>query len=185
MKVCPLKTCNTPLGIMPVKIVFDRTIQSIVDKIFPQFVQEESSPRSKKVKLNDEASDNSITVRVLPTDATETIQDNMLPSLSKPLLIAKPNVTVSKVQKFISKRLLDVLLIPYDEIEVLYRGEVLKPEETLEEIRNRNISSSPGSSSTSPTNAETEKDLSISSSSNNPSISSEVCFYLFIYYMII
>jgi len=161
-KCCP--TCKTSLGPLPwTKIIFDRTLQGLVDKIFPQFIEEDQKLAEqfaagglrdgfgipgdfqdrKRVRIADgvgedeeiEEKGKSVSLRVLPAWG-ESVQDSKrLPLLSKPLIRALINVKVSKIQKFIQRRLANenVEILP-GQIDILFASKLLDPTSTLDMI---------------------------------------------------
>lgn len=157
-KYCPL--CNTNLGSNPwSKVIFDRTLQAIVDKIFPQFALEDDEDEkkineninsvkrelendqqensSKKVKYDPSKEDDqlkdTITIRVVPSSAEDIPVSKRLPFLTKPLLKTISTIKISKIQNFIKKRLvgIDTDISPRA-IIIMFKDEVLKPADTLQ-----------------------------------------------------
>jgi hypothetical protein len=114
---CP--TCNAEVGLFHVavsKIVFDRNIQSIVDKLFPldgSGIQ--IQPKKERTHLE-------FMVRVFPDDTcAEALR---LPSIPKPAFRGKSDVKVSKIQRFIHARFTEDYqkTINAEAIDVLLNG---------------------------------------------------------------
>ena len=138
----PCPRCNTDIGFYHIaitKIIFDRNIQSIVDKIFPADV---GDSRLIQQQLQQQVSgtyagpvDQSameFTVKTMPDEQCEEV--TRLPSIPKPSFKGKFDVTVKKIQKFVFARLDDGVQSTVggaDGIEVLFDGAVLDPKSDL------------------------------------------------------
>eukprot|EP01033_Poteriospumella_lacustris_P016231 gene16231-11616_t len=138
----PCPRCNTDIGFYHIaitKIIFDRNIQSIVDKIFPADV---GDSRLIQQQLQQQVSgtyagpvDQSameFTVKTIPDEQCDEV--TRLPSIPKPSFKGKFDVTVKKIQKFVFARLDDGVqstVTGADGIEVLFDGAVLDPKSDL------------------------------------------------------
>jgi hypothetical protein len=73
-----------------------------------------------------------IIVKVIPCGSCDP--GKSLPSLKKDMFKGTADVKIAKVQKFIVKRLLGLIQIEQDDIEVLYLSKVLKPAQYLKDF---------------------------------------------------
>lgn len=142
----PCPTCGAELGMYHLalsKIIYDRNIQSIVDKIFPpeishsKFLQDQlqlqkhtSSSSSTRHGALDE--DFEFMVRVI---AYDTVDEALkLPSILKPTFRGKLDIGVRKIQKFVFARLSEDVqqsLQGIESIEVLFEESVLDSKSDL------------------------------------------------------
>lgn len=119
---CPV--CKTEIGVYHValsKIIFDRNIQSIVDKLIP-ISQEELQERERLAKP-------SIPVKVTLQPILNCSADQQLPALPKPNFNGTSKVKILKVQEFVHRRLPDDLRasISPDDIVILSDDQPLDP----------------------------------------------------------
>jgi len=149
---CP--TCGTSLGPYTScgsKVVFDRNLQSVVDKLFPFFGEEEKKAEDKfwidhESKLKRSNGSESVLTKDLKRrkESPEltfhlvpiaTTIETTLPALQKPCLKVPLSFKVSTVQKFIYKRLDENVQSgmkeQHLEIDILYNEEVIDPTGTL------------------------------------------------------
>ncbi|KAJ1436124.1 hypothetical protein B484DRAFT_445792 [Ochromonadaceae sp. CCMP2298] len=145
---CP--ECKANLGIyghpgISSKMMYDRDLQSIVDKIFPQFqaaereeelrvyaeagvslraVESVDRPAKKQRADENVAGEFQFPAALVPcSDCAENLR---LPKMLKSEVKASLKVRVEKVKEFVLKRLQGVANVTADNIEVLFKGEVLQ-----------------------------------------------------------
>lgn len=160
---CP--KCSADLGVYSsntifAKVIYDRNLQSVVDRIFPQFASAEaaaekkfnhdkieakkarkaaetdsgqaekrmrtSSPNTSSLpekKTPVDRNDSEFHVRVKMQPAQDIDQRLVLPMLSKNKFIVVEGMDVSKVQKFVYRRLsADVVPADWNDIAIHYQG---------------------------------------------------------------
>ncbi|KAL1499015.1 hypothetical protein AB1Y20_013532 [Prymnesium parvum] len=142
--VCP--QCDSDLGTNPKDLVrTDRTLQSIVDKVFPEFSQaEEKAKRPDKRPASppaegrpeksqrqaapppDESADDAVSFSLQEEEPSEHGA-----KLDKPFLRTKSMFTVGHLKKYLSRKM---NLKPNVDIDVLCRSTVLGVDLTLERI---------------------------------------------------
>eukprot|EP01031_Cornospumella_fuschlensis_P029395 gene29395-35484_t len=159
---CP--TCNIGLGHIQnlySKIVHDRNLQSMVDKLFPEFEEQErefirklTMRNSRKREREDKIAytENTIAVSSTPANSYAAPQaagdeehtfsmepdvtcseDKILPPLVRPQFQGPLTLKVAKVLSFVAKRIAPLLSDPIlkEDIEVLFDGLLLDPQKTL------------------------------------------------------
>lgn len=144
----PCPHCKTDIGfyhIATTKIIFDRNIQSIADKIFPADVGDsrliqQQLQQQLSANSGESASEENIefTVKALPDESCE--EELRLPGIPKPSFRGKLDVTIKKIQKFVATRLDESLQA--DGVEISYEGTVLDSKANLTEFRSLVISNS-------------------------------------------
>jgi hypothetical protein len=141
-RVIPCPTCGTEVGfyhIAVTKIIFDRNIQSIVDKIFPpdvnenrliqQQLQQQVGMHTGDVPMDDILE---FTVKTLPDEECDA--SLRLPAIPKPSFKGKWDVSIRKIQKFVTARFDEALqesIGRAEGVEILFEGKVLDPKSDL------------------------------------------------------
>lgn len=162
---CP--SCKTPLGHIQnymSKIVFDRNIQSTVDKLFPEFGKQEEKELTflhqarkrhseesvqlvendasvpKKARLSSQqllpVLDRNATFKVTLVPDKNCSPNQSLPALDKPSFHGSFDVKVSKIMTFIHKRVAEKVVgqLAKEDIVVYYETHELDPKEDLGSI---------------------------------------------------
>eukprot|EP00981_Chlorochromonas_danica_P006944 scaffold1507_cov158-Ochromonas_danica.AAC.13 len=161
---CP--NCKTPLGHIQnymSKIVFDRNIQSTVDKLFPEFGKQEEKELSylhqarkrhseesvqivendanaaKKARLSSQQPpivDRNASFKVTLVPDKNCSPNQLLPALEKPSFHGSLELKVSKIMTFIHKRVMEKVdgQLAKDDIVVYYETHELDPKEDLSSI---------------------------------------------------
>ena len=145
--VCP--QCDSQLGTNPKDLVrTDRTLQSIVDKVFPQFAQsnEQAKEASKRPASPTGESRPAKNARQAPlgVESPEEISFSLqeetlaLPlaaeygtKLEKPFLRTKAQLTVAHLKKYLNRKM---SLNADAEVDILCRANVMPTEITLDQI---------------------------------------------------
>ena len=143
--VCP--QCDSHLGTNPKDLVrTDRTLQSIVDKVFPQFAQAvEQSKSTEKRSATPQDEDRPAKAQKTAAAGEETqdevsfsLQEDDPPlssehgtKLEKPFLRTKAQLTVAHLRKYLSKKM---QLTGDADVVILCRGSLMQPEMTLDRI---------------------------------------------------
>ena len=152
--VCP--TCDSNLGTNPRDLVrTDRTLQSIVDKVFPQFAQKEETkakpaappprfddgappPAAKKARPGPQAAapveeDAPEEISFSLQQASDPLTAAAAAKLEKPYLRTSSRLTVKHLKKYLLKKMKMEPGASY-EIEFLCRGNLLDDEHSLDVI---------------------------------------------------
>ncbi len=167
---CP--TCNLKLGTFTSnKIIYDRNLQSIIDEILPQFAADEklaeqnyyiekglkrkyeeevaaneSKARAESGKATRDADleNEEVTIKLVPVINKDTTVE-ILSALKKPTFRSDLKIKVSKVQRFIHKRLSEDLTskVTQEDIEVLCGDRELEKDQDLTVILNYVTESNP------------------------------------------
>ena len=147
---CP--QCGSHLGTNPRDLVrTDRTLQSIVDKVFPQFAQGSGPAKSVEKRASSPARGEGRTAKSarpppageetqgVPQDEVSFSLQEEEPGLSpehgtkleKPFLRTKAQLTVAHLKKYLSKKM---QLSVEAEVDILCRARLMPPEMTLDRI---------------------------------------------------
>lgn len=141
--VCP--QCDSQLGTNPKDLVrTDRTLQSIVDKVFPQFVQtNEQAKAATKRPATPEESQPAKAQRQTPSgvepheEISFSLQEDAPLSaeygtkLEKPFLRTKAQLTVAHLKKYLNRKM---SLSADSEVDIVCRNRVMPAEITLDRI---------------------------------------------------
>lgn len=143
--VCP--QCDSHLGTNPKDLVrTDRTLQSIVDKVFPQFAQSQEQAKSaekraaspadearpgksqRQASAGEEASQDEVSFSL---QEDEPLPPEVATKLEKPFLRTKAQLTVAHLKKYLSRKM---QLSADAEVEILCRGRPMPAQMTLDRI---------------------------------------------------
>lgn len=143
--MCP--QCDSHLGTNPKDLVrTDRTLQSIVDKVFPQFAQGGEPARRAEKRPSSPPSEGRAAKPPRQTQVSEEAQDEVSFSLQdddpristkhglkleKPYLRTRAQLTVAHLRKYLARKM---QLRADAELDILCRQTILPPEITLDRI---------------------------------------------------
>ena len=142
---CP--QCGSNMGTNPRDLVrTDRTLQSIVDKVFPQFAQGNGPSKSAEKRPSSPARDGRAAKtprqpaagEETPDEVSFSLQEDDPPlssehgaKLEKPFLRTKAQLTVAHLKKYLSKKM---ALSADAEVDILCRARLMPAEMTLDRI---------------------------------------------------